>query len=376
MKIMSDIINSDTKKPHTWFEWRQWMEVLRSEKVGTMDSEGKVIVRLTDAELDSRATALVNVMYQVPREVIQAVATKPNYGIKANDLVALVHHEDGDEEAEVAYGIFTPSATAGDRIQMVQEDTVGRWHLANRYRAAAGAYEVHAVETWQGRGREGERIIGPKGTVFPCPKGWKIDGKKVEIDKLEVKNLTQVLTSRRFLAPTQTEAAWQARLAVQVCFEKMWKIKCFFATPRDQITWLKLQHRNLFTASRDATTDGRCQSCAMAQENQLHLAECTDQCRVILREFWSPILELVERTGGELPIGTGRQPGPELTAYLVTGRISDEKVVGACAAGVLFLAWRCLYAAIEHSGSAPGQKASGIRACGATHTSAKWRNRD
>ena len=103
------------------------------------------------------------------------------------------------------------------------------------------------------------------------------------------------------------------------------------------MAWLKLQHRNLFTASRDDTCDGKCRACKVAQENQLHLCECP----VIHRDFWGPVIKVIRDMGYPVPA--------DVTAYLAVGRLTDDKCVGPQESGVLFIAWRCLYAATVHA---------------------------
>ena len=72
-------------------------------------------------------------------------------------------------------------------------------------------------------------------------------------------------------------------------------------------------------------------------ENILHLAECP----IIKQEFWNKILETLERLG--MP-----QPQHE-SAFLVLGRIDADTVIDKYLAGVIFLAWRCLYAEITRA---------------------------
>ena len=70
----------------------------------------------------------------------------------------------------------------------------------------------------------------------------------------------------------------------------VWRMKSFFATPRDAMTWLKLQHRNLYTVLHDVSiADTSCRACNSG-ENQLHLCECD----VIMRRFWEPVIEVLE----------------------------------------------------------------------------------
>ena len=79
--------------------------------------------------------------------------------------------------------------------------------------------------------------------------------------------------------------------------------------------------------------DTACPLCGQHQ-NQLHLTKCPN----IRQKYWDPIITLMTKMG--LPGFTHR------SAFLAVGRLSDTQVVGNRKnhSGILFLAWRCLYA--------------------------------
>ena len=67
----------------------------------------------------------------------------------------------------------------------------------------------------------------------------------------------------------------------------------FYATPRDQVTWLKLMHRNLYLAPhKDDPNDTTCPVCG-AHQNQLHLTTCFR----IRQDFWDPIIKIMRDMG-------------------------------------------------------------------------------
>ena len=101
------------------------------------------------------------------------------------------------------------------------------------------------------------------------------------------------------------------------------------------VTWLKIQHRNLFTASRNDQTNGICRACDWELENQIHLA----RCRIINRDFWDKVLKLIEDLGGDIPATRS-----ERTEYLIAGRINNTQYVKDMETGIIALAWRVLYA--------------------------------
>ena len=59
------------------------------------------------------------------------------------------------------------------------------------------------------------------------------------------------------------EAVWTARLG-WVDFGKVWKIRADYVSPRDQVAWLKVMHRNLRVAASGGLGSTQC----MAQREQ------------------------------------------------------------------------------------------------------------
>ena len=139
---------------------------------------------------------------------------------------------------------------------------------------------------------------------------------------------------RKFKEPT-SQQAWEDRLGFSIPWKKVWKIRTFFATPRDQVPWLKLHHRNLYVAGHDPV-DSSCRACS-AVESQMHLCKCG----VIRKEFWDPLIKVATETGMPAPHHT--------TAFLAVGLISADRVISKFHSGIFFLGWRSLYAAIIHS---------------------------
>ena len=92
-------------------------------------------------------------------------------------------------------------------------------------------------------------MCGPKATTFPLTQGWKVDSEAVELDDMTIKHITYLFTQRMFKPPLDTQRNWTSRLdQIKIPWTKVWSIKTFYATPRDQVTWLKLMHRNLYLA--------------------------------------------------------------------------------------------------------------------------------
>ena len=101
---------------------------------------------------------------------------------------------------------------------------------------------------------------------------------------------------------------------------------------------MKLKHRNLYVANRDRTiANNNCLCCGIHPESMGHLATCA----VITREFWDKIIGVIESLG--LEVAYDRE------AYLLLGRLNDQKAMNREAAALVALGWRCLYAEITRA---------------------------
>ena len=137
------------------------------------------------------------------------------------------------------------------------------------------------------------------------------------------------------MKPPNCEAAWEARLFQTLPWNKIWRIKSFFTSARDALTWLKLMHRNLYVANRDPSIQNKqCKAINCPHdESMMHLAQCTE----IRRYFWDRIIDLMKRLNVRCV---------NSLTFLILGCISNNKVVCKVGAGILQLAWRCLYAEV------------------------------
>ena len=89
--------------------------------------------------------------------------------------------------------------------------------------------------------------------------------------------------------------------------------------------------------------DNTCMACP-EKENQEHLVECG----VIRDEFWDPILKLLTDMGMEVPHNVGN--------FLIAGHMRRRKVISNNYSGIVFLAWRCLYAQRSNTQEKKGHK--------------------
>ena len=100
--------------------------------------------------------------------------------------------------------------------------------------------------------------------------------------------ITRAMAKER-MKPPLAETTWAGRLG-RTNFAKVWGIKTDYVPPRDQVTWLKIQHRNLWAAASGGLQDTKCRvrGCR-ADENQEHLVLCPG----IQRDFWVSVAILM-----------------------------------------------------------------------------------
>ena len=95
-----------------------------------------------------------------------------------------------------------------------------------------------------------ERWTGPITTAFPSNTTWKLKTESHYLGSYTVQKLTQLRTHHKMKAPPSQQAR-EARLGIHIKWQKVWRLKCHYTTPKDEVTWLKLIHRNLYVANRD-----------------------------------------------------------------------------------------------------------------------------
>jgi hypothetical protein len=98
-------------------------------------------------------------------------------------------------------------------------------------------------------------------------------------------------------------------------------------------------HRTLYLAGTSQDEDKTCHLCD-EKENITHLVRCT----AIRTRFWDNIALVMTKMGFTIP-----EPGLEREAFWLLGRIDRDSAVTPEQAGMIFIAWRCLYAEIVHA---------------------------
>ena len=113
-----------------------------------------------------------------------------------------------------------------------------------------------------------------------------------------IKTITREMAKTK-MKPPACEAVWELKLAQRIQFDKVWKIKADYVSPRDQIAWLKIQHRNLWVvASGGLHGSTKCSAAGCnGEETQEHLVRCP----AIRSEFWDRVAALM----GKLKMNAG-----------------------------------------------------------------------
>jgi hypothetical protein len=315
MLVFSDVMDN---RRNRLFRREDWEDFIKE------DYERRWKIAPDNAYILHKADAVMRVVRQIPRAARLEMRKVPEVPIE-NRAVYLL--KEGQEEVPAVTMEGKP-----DRAELIWVDGVGVGHPRGK-RIKTSNFMVVYASNW---GSDSDpRWAGPVTNSYPCDVKWKLGSEEIPFKEMSIKKLTRNRAYMR-MKPPPAAKEWRRRLRVNV--RKMFEIKSFFTTPRDQVTWMKVWHRNLWVANRDRTVpSAQCNAWnghrCTADESILHLAKC----RIIRRDFWSKVISLMRK----LDLTTHRH-----TAFIIAGRTGKGKIVDTEAAGVMFIAWRCLYAEV------------------------------
>jgi hypothetical protein len=329
---IGDVIDNATDRPFTKAKWMVWIRHLHNEEKG--EQPDRKFVR-------DRANEILAIVRQIPTSILNAAKKPQNYTPKTGEVVALACPRGEEEQYEGALHFARKEPPgAPSMYHAMWRDSLGTLHETGRTYDFED-FEPHPIEWWEHKQWD-KRACGPVTDTFPLMEGWLLNGEQVRFDSLRAKNLTKALTYPKFIRPA-SEKTWNEKLNTRqtfgglIPFNKVWKRKSTFATPRDKATGVKLLYRNLYVGARQEDPQDRdCRACD-EEESMLHLAECA----VIQREFWGPLLKLLKDTGSPDPT--------DITTFLATTAINTDKVISKYHSVIWYLGWRCLYAATVES---------------------------
>ena len=314
---LGDVIDSHTGRPFDRQAWEFWVKDRHME-------HKKSVLRAP--RVRQLASEMLAITQRVPAPILAAAAPPAPHTPQTHETVALVSD---DGEGDLRYGKRNPPS-ANKKYAVYWADAMGSLHDTGE--ETDGDDDTAHEVVWWTHSQWDRRACGPKAQVFPHPNGWLLEDQPTTLNSLSIQKMTRALTMRRFKEPA-CKQAWEERLGAAgapatLPWPKIFKMKSFFATPRDQIAGLKLQHRNLYLPDT-------CLACGevLTEAKQLHYCKCP-----ILRiEFWDEVVKWMTDMG---------MPAPDdLTTFIATGAISAEKAVSANFSGIWFIAHRTCYAA-------------------------------
>ena len=299
----SDFMDGDTGELFTENQWRWMVKELEKKATGVEPHNDTII---------SRAQEMCAIQNLIPDEMEWELKKEFETTPKKDAEVYLCRA-----------GKAIPAIIINEReAQLVRIDSVGRGHRLQR-KLEFRRWSILKARMWKGR------WAGVTGNAYAHDTVWKF-GKVNDFNGLDI----QALTKGQIQAKIKKSAApekWKDRIG-PVMIRKAWRKKISYVTPRDKITLMKIQRRNLWVAKNGGMEDTKCRApgCG-AEESQAHLM----QCPVIKDKFWEKIREGIVRLGGE---------AENKETFWLTGEVGG-KLTGADTMAIIAWAWRALYAA-------------------------------
>ena len=145
------------------------------------------------------ARVAMEVVEQIPEEVLDVARIHVQYEPKKDELVAMIRETD----TEVEYGFWIGERDGEKEYERAYIDAVAIAHhtgvvIKTRTR------QPYEVTRWK------DRIVGPKNSTFPLSKGWKIGEENVTLGNLKISETTRIMKRKKFKKPA-AEAAWLKR---------------------------------------------------------------------------------------------------------------------------------------------------------------------
>ena len=313
---ISDFIDSSTNHRFSKEDWKDFVEELEEIKKKRKPSNTTIL---------TRADQVFKLAASISRDVCRAARATYYFDIETGMRIYLQKDD----------GTCIPAVIIDDQTaSRVSIDNVGKEHVTTEV-LQLDDYLAREAVMW------GDRWAGPKGQLiaFPAQTKFTLLGKE-EVDLCDLVrsqdglagiSLITRLKARIKMKKPACEEVWSAKQS-GIKWPATWNIRPEYLTPRDQITWLKLMHRNLWVAGTGGMDTQECAAAGCrCKESQMHLVECT----VYKTEFWSKVGSLMGRLG--LDSSTDQ-------LKWIAGIKPNGKPVTKEEASVIFLAWRTLYA--------------------------------
>ena len=320
---MSDFINAKTDELFTEDRWKRWIDHFERRDSGGIPPD--------NMDIDRIARKIHDISLKIPGLAFLEMTRGQEVDITPGSRIYL---ERG--------GHRTPAIVIDDNLaRAVDIDAVGRHHERKklmRFRR----YRVRSAVLW------GSRWAGPSGSTDAWASEYPFklrnseaftlyDLSRSQEGEYGIKTITREIAKAKMKTPA-CEAAWERKLARRIRFDKVWRIKADYVSPRDQVAWLKIQHRNLWVAASGGMHGST--ECSAAGCNEEEKQEHLVRCSVIRKDFWDKIAALM----GRLKMSAGSSDLKWLLGIKEDGTKVDKEE-----AAMIFWAWRNLYAEVTRA---------------------------
>ena len=226
-----------------------------------------------------KAEEMVRIQKQVPREVWISLLGNPRIPVSKVKTKQKVYLMRG----EACIPAIIKDDTEAIRVRV---GGTGKGHMRVTRTVPWRQFGIFKAQMWL------DRWAGAEGQAYASDCTWECMHKQVKLHEITPSWIGKQKALQRFKAPT-SEVKWK-EYGIDVEWGLTWPIKPKYASPRDVVVWLQLQHRTLWVAKNGGCENDRCtaRGCT-ATENMTHLLDC----EVIQRDFWKPVLRMMVETG-------------------------------------------------------------------------------
>ena len=190
----------------------------------------------------------------------------------------------------------------GDNLaQRVRIDKVGKAHRTQQ-NTLLKPFTVSNAMLWK------DRWVGPEGTGYLYGTKWRfhgqMDGEGICLPELTIRDIVRTRARIR-MKPSASVEVWNSKIGTTKDeWSETWKVRPMYTAPRDLVSGMKVQRRDLWMASAGGCGSKTCraQGCR-GTENQEHMVTC----RVIKYGYWN--VEESGETGSKARAGHGARAG-------------------------------------------------------------------
>lgn len=270
-----------------------------------------------EEESSNKARVLYEILQGIPEAILERLQQEKAPIAKPGDRILWI------KDGTIKKGLLITSST----IMEVFTDSVSLEHQTPKVIDTSDAliYPVYTIKN-----KAGEHMwVNPINSSFPWTNKWKLYGKSIKLQNLNIHKLSKE-TDNTKVGVLKCEQKWEQLLQTTFNWKHIWSTKMRYSSPKDEITWLKLKHRNLKVAKTNENGDQKCLLCSEI-ESMIHLVECG----IISKQYWEKWREVTQNL--QLPMNDDNFKSLILLGANENNKLNDET------ASFLAIAWRCLY---------------------------------